>query len=243
MKKKSELVLLLGTLATGFLAVVSFSTPAPRHEANAALLAPPEHAEHFTFGYNESASDSLWLRLIQDIDHCDTMAKQRAEAKASGAADDAYIHCKSNLGWVYKMLDVITTLTPSFRMPYNHGATVLSITVGDGEGARRIFERGIQQFPKDWSLQYRAAYHYLYELNDLKRAADLLVQAGKNGAPAWVYSLAANIYTSEGKAALGKSVLQSVLEEDVDPKFAGRLKQRLEYIDSVLAKEKAEKSH
>ena len=90
-------------------------------------IPPPENLQHFTFGYNENFADSLWIRLIQDIDHCDT----------------ASILLKSSLcenvkfGWSYQMLNVITTITPMFRMPYNHGATVLSVTVQDRDGAKR----------------------------------------------------------------------------------------------------------
>ena len=36
----------------------------------------------------------------------------------------------------------------------------------DREGARLIFEKGLRQFPQDWSLAYAAAYHYLFEIQE-----------------------------------------------------------------------------
>jgi valyl-tRNA synthetase len=39
-----------------------------------------------------------------------------------------------------------------------------------------------------------------------------LLQAGRNGAPSWVYSLAGRLYTEEGKAFLAKSVLLDTLK-------------------------------
>lgn len=204
-------------------------------EVSTALLPPPRGIEHFSLGYNENLSDSLWLRVIQDIDHCDAGEVKRGE------------QCKGTpLGWVFRMLEAITNLTPTFRMPYNHGATILSVVVNDKEGARQIFDRGIEQFPNDWSLQFRAAYHYLYEIGDDRKAAELLTMAGKNGAPQWVYGLAARLYTKEGQAELAKTVLQSVLEEDPDSKYAEKLRGRLAQLEEIIrtdaAKPESEKS-
>lgn len=230
----------IGALVLGIAIIAAVNARAvdvPDVTDKAALVPPPEHMEHFTLGYNENFSDSLWLRVIQDIDYCDTSQGSATEMMKMREPGKKPEFCHAHLGWTYRMIDAITTLTPKFRMPYNHGATIMSITVGDKEGARRIFERGIENFPTDWSLQFRAAYHYLYELQQPKRAADLLVMAGKNGAPQWVYALAAKTYTAEGQALLAKSVLQSVLEEDPDSKYSGRLKERLDQVEETLRKE------
>ena len=235
-----DLAIDIGALVTGVLLLIAVTTLHPQQspeEAAKALIPPPEHIEHFSFGYNENVSDSLWLRVIQDIDYCDTTrgsATEMMKMRKDGQKPD---FCHAELGWTYRLIDAITRLTPQFRMPYNHGATIMSVTVGDKEGARRIFERGLENFPTDWSLHYRAAYHYLYELQQPKRAADLLVLAGKNGAPQWVYALAAKTYTAEGQALLAKSVLQSVLDEDPDAKYAERLKERLREVEQTLQAE------
>lgn len=191
------------------------------------LIAPPALLKHFTFGYTENFSDGLWIRVIQDIGYCE----ERPEAEiASNVRSDK----SCDRGWVYQMLNAITELTPKFRIVYTMGATSLSVLVEDRAGAAALFERGIQNFPNDWSILYRASYHYLVEMGDPVRAADLLVRAGNNGAPVWVYSLAGKLYTTHGQALVAKTVLEDALEQHKDSRYALRLKSRLEVVNRVL---------
>lgn len=213
---RGDLILTAVALITLIIAtsLVSSLTSTPlQSRKNSTFLIPPQRLSLMTFGYNENAADSLWLRLIQDIDHC--------ESKNSKGI------CEADRGWVFHMLDTITHLTPKFRAPYSFGATVLSVLVGDREGAREIFDRALENFPNDWILQYRAAYHSLEEMKNPERAAELLRSAGKNGAPKWVFSLASRLYTNEGKAALATSVLQDLLAQDPNSPLAERIRTRL----------------
>ena len=239
MKFKAENIQ-LGLATVAAILLLHFFSGSSLKTSELPFMPPPENPQFFTFGYNENAADSLWVRLIQDMDYCDATLGSGAKAAAERTDADnerlkAHEHCHSHLGWSYQMLNAITILSPYFRMPYNHGATILSVTVGDVEGAKRIFDRGIVNFPKDWSLEYRAAYHYLYEVKDDKKAAELLTLAGKNGAPEWVFSLAARLYSKEGKAELARSVLQSALDEDPDSKYADSLKHRLRQLNNIIA--------
>jgi tetratricopeptide (TPR) repeat protein len=193
------------------------------------LLAPPAALKHLTLGYAELISDALWLRLIQDIDRpCDLEPATEAGGSRPGACHKS---------WGFQMLDMITELTPKFRMPYIMGATVLSVAVGDAEGARIIFEKGLREFPNDWSMAYRASYHYLEELHDNQRAAELLVQAGKNGAPFWVFSLASRLLTEEGKAELAKAVLDEAIARDPSLTENPRIQRRLKEVAEALKRQ------
>ena len=235
MTQKLQNTGLMAALIAGILLLYFSDAKVPKETVSQLPVSPPEHSELYSFGYNENLSDSLWLRLIQDIDFCDANVQLSVKNVKPPQPDQSGKKCNSHLGWAYRMLDAITTLTPKFRMPYNHGATILSVTVGDAEGAKRIFDRGVENFPADWALQYRSAYHYLYELNDNVKAADLLRMAGKNGAPEWVFSLSARLYTKEGKAELARSVLQSALDADPDSKYAESLKHRLRQLNNIIA--------
>jgi hypothetical protein len=84
-------------------------------------------------------------------------------------------------------------------------------------------------------MSYRAAYHYLYEINEPTRAAELLIQSARNGAPPWVYALAARLYTATGRAQLGKTILEDALAMDPTGPAVGRIKQRLDEINKILA--------
>jgi tetratricopeptide (TPR) repeat protein len=234
-----ETLSLLAAAAIGLALIVAIPSLMPQsasknRELN--LLAPPEHIEHFTFGYYESAADSLWLRMIQDIDYCDSLKGSVAifVNNSDNKPNREYEPCKTTKGWVYQMVDAITRLTPKFRAPYIHGATMLSVVLEDKEGARLIFERAIENYPNDWPILYRASYHQLEELQNPTKAAELLTRAGQSGAPAWVYSLAARLYTAEGQAVLAKSMLETVLKEDPESRFAPRLRARLEQLDEII---------
>ncbi|MFM6926923.1 MAG: hypothetical protein ACKOX6_00575, partial [Bdellovibrio sp.] len=137
---------------------------------------------------------------------------------------------------LYKMLDSITNLSPHFRMPYATGGLALSVIISDIEGATKIFDKGAQAFSHDWPILYRAAYHYLYEVNDKKRAAELLIQAGKNGAPQWVFTLAGRLYSDSGNLDLAKALLQEMKNSKQDPTLIERLEKKIESMKSESSK-------
>ncbi len=201
------------------------------------LAPPPEHIEHMTFGYQDLVADSLWLRLLQDFGVCQVYEGVDSEASTSipleVETENLHITNPRNQvcdnSWAYKMLDAITKLAPRFRMAYVAGGTALSILVEDYEGASIIYDRGLKQFPTDWSLAYRAAYHFLYDKKDFNRAAELLVLAEKNGAPDWLKALASRLYTETGQLLLALSLLESYRESVTHP-------DRLAQIDKRIAK-------
>ena len=196
------------------------------------FIPPPPIFRQFHFGYNETMADVFWIRVVQDLSVCEKAIDAIAGSNAGVACDK---------GWVFQMLDLITDLAPKFKMPYYYGATNLSVLVNDAQGAKIIFDKGLKQMPDSWDIAYRAAYHYLIELHDKETAARLLVQAGKNGAPQWVFSLAAKLYTEEGQAILAKSVLEQMLKADPESKFAATLQKRLDHVNETLEKARREK--
>lgn len=185
------------------------------------LLAPPAGIEHFTFGHQDVAADFLWIRAIQDFDYCD---QQIAQNLCIGKT------------WLYKMLNTITELSPKFRMPYATGAVALSVMVSDIPGAAIIFDKGTLNFPNDWPILYRAGYHYLYEVRDKKKAADLFIRAARNGAPNWVYSLAGGLYNESNERALADAILQEMIKSEQDPAIIKRLREKLAKIHKTDVK-------
>ena len=180
------------------------------------LIPPPPHLEHFAFGYKEILADTLWIRSLQDFDYCDTQIAKKI--------------CRNN-SWLFQMLDAITNLSPHFRMPYAVGGLALTVIISDIDGATKIFDKGVKAYPSDWPILYRAAYHYLYELNDKKRAAELLTEAGNNGAPSWVFSLASRLYSDSGKVELAKTVLEQMIREKQDPLLIERVRAKIESVE------------
>ena len=211
------------------------------------LLYPPKQLEHFTLGYREVAADVLWIRVIQDFDICEQSkaAPGAPQLPPAFRASDEHVERKPSRctnSWVYQMIDIVTELAPKFKTSYVAGATMLSILVDDREGALRIYEKGVQQFPEDWRLNYGLGYHYLYEMQDLEKAGAQLKLAAEHGAPPWVYALAANIYSKTGQAQLGISVLEDALAKDPQGPGAERIQYRLDILKKELAKARSEDS-
>lgn len=181
-------------------------------------IAPPLQIEKFSFGFQESMADLFWIRALQDFDYCDQEVADKI--------------CRDH-SWLYRMLNAVTDLSPSFRIAYAAGALALTVIISDIDGATKIFDKGVKAFPKDWPILYRAAYHYMYEVKDNKRAAELLIQAGKNGAPTWVFTLAGRLYSDAGSLELAEMVLQDMINTRQDPNLIKRLQDKITSMKSV----------
>ncbi len=209
-----------------------------RFESEKFLYPPPEHLEQFTFGFRESMADSFWLRWIQDSDNCQTYLKpiEKLEPNLDNKDDRLYSPRYKNCdnSWAFKMLDTVTKLAPKFKMPYLAGAISLSVLTEDYAGAGVIFERGLTAYPHDWSIAYRAAYHYLFDVKDLKKAAELLLIAGANGAPDWVRLLASRLYTQNGQLELGLTILENHRRVQTDEKVIESLDKRITELRTKL---------
>ncbi|WP_374079017.1 tetratricopeptide repeat protein [Bdellovibrio bacteriovorus] len=204
------------SILLGILALVLLATSQSHVDGNSFrptnFVAPPPLIERFSFGFHESIADALWIRTLQDFDYCEQKIAENV--------------CK-NESWLFKMLDAVTTLSPNFRMPYAAGALALTIIISDIDGATKIFDKGVAAFPNDWAILYRAAYHYLYEVKDKKRAAELLVRAAQNGAPPWLYSLAGRLYSDSGHLELAESLLQDMIRNNQEPGLIKRLQDKI----------------
>jgi len=179
------------------------------------LTPPPPSLKYYSFGFDESLADGLWLRYIQDMDKCNVYGRVN-QAKAVCAK-----------GWSYQMLDQITDLAPKFRMPYAIGPLSLSVIVDDYDGAGLLFEKAIKAFPNDWTILYKAAYFYLFDKNDPLKAARLLIQAQKNGGPEWLALLASKLYDRSGQLTVGIMTLKNYVDQIRDPKIRKRVEHRL----------------
>ncbi|MGE3681870.1 MAG: tetratricopeptide repeat protein [Bdellovibrionales bacterium] len=213
-------------------------------KADSYLNPPPEMIEHFTFGFDESVADSFWLRWIQDSDTCQTYkGASHSESRVTPPISKGDVfynprHRVCDNSWAFKMLDAVTKTAPKFEMPYMAGAMALSVLVEDYAGASVIFNRGVEQHPENWMILYRAAYHFLFDTQDLPRAAELLNRAAEHGAPYWVRFLSARVYSRAGQLELALSNLEAYRKTLDDPKA-------IEGVDMKIAsiKREAEKKN
>lgn len=244
MKSAGRILLILVIFGTAVFFQAQISPIKPKKE----FLRPPEKIKYFTFGYNDMMASVLWLRLVQNFDYCEggkfteadyvTPTKPTGKERLTGILERKLGPSKCHLGWVYSMLEVISEIQPRFQLVYDTGATFLSVAVDDREGARRIFEKGILVYPNDWQLLFRAAYHYVWEIQNPGRAAELYLRAGNNGAPQWVVSFAGALYTRVGQAHIAKIILEDAIKKNPDGRFSPRIKERLDEVNQILKENK-----
>lgn len=187
------------------------------------LVVPPDFIKYFTLGFTNAVADIFWLRLIQDMDYCGGF--NLTETKWDGREDQKPI-CRN--GWVAKMFNLITELSPNFYLVYRVGVTALPIIVGDLEGAEKFIMKATTRYPNDWTIAYRSAYFYIFEKKDPVRAAELLKIAGQNGAPEWVLSLSARLYDEGGQLLLGIGVLEETIKATKEEAFRESLQKKLD---------------
>jgi hypothetical protein len=169
--------------------------------------------QHSILGYTMFMADMMWIRVIQEIDYMK--------------------HQFENRGWVFRFLDAITTLDRRYKTVYRDGVVVLSVIIRDAEGAAYLYERGIKNYPNDWTIAYRAGYHYLHEVKNCKRAAELLNSAADHGAPGWIHALAGRLFAKSGQYALARSVLESGLKDAEGTNVAQEFRARLQQLDDA----------
>jgi len=194
------------------------------------FFAPPELIKYFSFGFPDLYADILWIKHIQNIDFCNF---QKGKPKYNKSK---IYQCEK--GWSYKMAEAITELAPRYLKPYKVSGTIMSIIMGDQQGAKMIYDKGIKNFPDDWELHFFASYHYLLELKDLKKGAELLVQAADLGGPLWLYTLAAKTYSQGGHLLLSREVLKTAIKKDSTNSYKKILESKLKAVEKKIRKSK-----
>ena len=199
------------TIAFFLLLFVSFQFP-KKQSVDERRIAPPPLLEHYTFGAKYQMSNVIWIRSLQDFDYCESEIAERT--------------CKGQ-SWLFKMLQTVTNLDDRFRPAYYYGSLALTIIISDYEGASKMLDKGASLFPKDWQLQYLAAYHAMFEEKDNVKAAERFKQAADHGAPAWLYARATALYTEAGQKDMAKLLYENLKESIKDEKLLQRIEEKI----------------
>jgi hypothetical protein len=174
-----------------------------------------------TFGQAPIIVDGLLIRFL-----------------VSGAENIQLLPGQHSLG--FRDLDLATQLDPRFYELYSQGVNALAVLQSDGVGAARLVERGLEfqknelngqskQFknifwPNEWQLPFLGIYVYLFELQDLPKAARLITEAAQiPGVPAFVQWMADRLAKPNGLLEVGIRVLGFQLETTRDPEIRSRL--------------------
>src|SRR5438445_2384463 len=170
-----------------------------------------EHLKIAALGYQHVVADLLWIQVVQ------AMGEREVTEEAGH--------------WIYRALDVITTLDPKFVRVYEVGGIALTTLVVHIDESNRILEKGIQHNPDVWTLPFLLGFNYYFELHDDAKAADYLAKASRlPGAPEYLASFATRLYVSAREPQVAIDFLAQMYEQTSDENIKRILEQRLKEV-------------
>lgn len=161
-----------------------------------------------SLGFKDVIADVLWLRAVQAIG-------QRTVSEESG-------------NWIYRAVDIVTTLDPQFVEAYEHGGIALCTVVVMPEESNRILEKGMKNNPQEWRLPFVLGINYYFELADDAKAAEYVAKAAAiGGGPPYLASFASRLYMNAKEPHKGIEFLSKSYEQTTDPEMKKFLAFRL----------------
>jgi len=178
-------------------------------------LTPSVMVKNMAMGLQIQMSDSFWLRAVQDFDYCDQkINKNECQGKS----------------WLFQVLDLTTNLDLRFEEAFYFGGLALTIIISDYDGASKIFDKGVAQFPNKWQLNYAAGYHSMIQEKNYAKASERYLAAAENGAPSWVRILAGTLAAKGGDTDFAEKVIEQMISMNEEPKYIERLNKKLDAI-------------
>jgi hypothetical protein len=170
-----------------------------------------EYLKLASLGYRELIADLLWIQSIQ-------VMGEKKVSEASGR-------------WLYRALDIITTLDPKFVRAYEGGGLALTTLVVLPEESNQLLMKGMRHNPSEWKLPFLIGINYYYELYDDAKAAEYMSRASRlPGAPSTLATLAANLYVSAHSPQHAVDLLKTLYEEATDESAKKLLEIRLKIV-------------
>jgi tetratricopeptide (TPR) repeat protein len=170
-----------------------------------------EYLRIASLGYRELVADILWIQAIQVM----------GERKVSETAGH----------WLYRAMDIITTLDPKFVRVYEAGGLALTTLVVLPEESNRLLKKGILHNPGEWKLPFLLGINYYFELYDDAKAAEYISEASRlPGAPQILSTLAANLYVAAKSPQQAVDLLSAVYQNTTDENAKQLLEQRLKIV-------------
>lgn len=165
----------------------------------------------FTLGFNQLIADYFWIKTISYFgDHL--------------MSDREY-------PWLYHMLDLVTTLDPNFIWPYYFGGIVLSVEAKQVEESNLILKKGMAHHPGVWKFPFYIGFNYWFHYNNPREAASYIEKAaGLPGAPDYLKTFPARLYSEAGKNAAAVRFLMEMLKNTQEPRLRAKIEKRIKDI-------------
>ena len=159
-----------------------------------------ESVGRLALSYKSVLADVYWIRAIQYF------AATRLQKRPVQGED-----------LLYPLLDVTTTLDPSFNLAYRFGAIFLAEAHASGLGrpdlAIALLDKGFAQNPDKWQYLYDKAFVYYWTYQDYKTAAHWFAEAAKVPDSAdWLPGLAGYMLAQGGDRRSSRFLFRQILE-------------------------------
>lgn len=189
---------------------------APVNQPETLLYLPSgKYLKPLMLGFDQIAADILWIKAVSYF-------------------GGHYLTDKS-YQWLYHILDLITTLDPYFRYPYEFGGVILSMEKGDVEQSNKLLEKGLKYHPEYWRLPFYLGFNYFFYLKDFEKAAHYISEAAKlEGHPPYLPKLAASLFAHLGQKDIAMTFLNQMYQSMEDPIIKEMLSQKIEDLKEGL---------
>jgi hypothetical protein len=187
-------VIMLMLASAAILRARDTRTPLPTSTARWLYVRSPRVGKLLAMNYSTVVADSYWLRTIQHFGG-DRLSNRRDKP----------------FELLYPLLDLTTSLDPSFSAAYRFGAIFLSEKPPGGPGrpdqAIQLLEKGLRVSPNRWQYAHDIGFVNLWQ-GKSQLAADWFRKAeAMPGAPNWLGPLAATMMMTGGDRNVARAWL------------------------------------
>jgi hypothetical protein len=227
LKPYIELFLAAIFLISSFLVGSRFEKPSIFiNKQSSSLNIDNKFLANFNLGLKRLISSTLWVSTILESDH------------------DHYKNRDLN-SWMFLRFNTMSNLDPHFYEVYAFGGPYLSIIKDDLAGASIIYDKGLQQYPDDFSLLRDAGFHYYFEVADDEKAFPIYNKLKlQPKASIHMVSTLARLNTGKGRLEDAYALLaeQYIKIENKDSAIAKKIKSYLYSIKAEIDTECLNKS-
>jgi len=189
--------------------------PTPEVAEDAVYLTSGIAVRRLTGAYNALAADVYWIRAIQYYGG----AKRRLAGQPVGPEPPSMLAAVETKEYsqLYTLLDITTSLDPSFTIAYRFGAVFLAEAYPAGAGrvdlAVKLLEKGTAARPDKWEYMEDAGFVYYWYAHDYRQAAEWFDKAAAvPGAPVWLKGLAATTLARGGDRQSSRTMWAAILQ-------------------------------
>jgi len=159
--------------------------------------------------YKALLADVYWIRAVQYF------GSTRLGANADQAAGRPRPAGSGQYDLLYPLLDVTTSLDPSFNIAYRFGSIFLAEGYPNGPGrpdlAVKLLDKGFGLNPTKWQYVYDKAFVYYWAVHDYRTAAHWFTEAARiPGSPDWMPGLAAFVLGEGGDRRASRFLWQQI---------------------------------